>query len=132
MARVLLQRRAPLPARAARADADIRRTNGLGRSGDAHDAVAGQPFAPVFVPGAEFLADEFGARTRAIDEEVGAQLAAVLELQLFDESVFAQRRVGELALEADHAGALGERAQVTREQRGIDVQRVAQVLRDTE
>ena len=66
----------------------------------------------------------------AVDEQVGAQLAAVLELQLVEEAVFAARRANYLALEADHAGALGDAAQVTRRERRVHVQRITQVLRD--
>ncbi len=39
------------------------------------------------------------ARTAAVDEQVGAQLAAVLELQLVDEAILAARGTNNLALE---------------------------------
>ncbi len=49
------------------------------------------------------------ARTAAVDEQIGAQLAAVLELQLVDEAVLAARGANNLAREQDDAGALGDR-----------------------
>ena len=82
---------------------------------------------PVLVGRLEYLADELAARTAAIDEQISAQFAAVLELQLVDETVFTAGCANNLALEPDDAGALGERAQVARRECRIDVQRISQV-----
>ena len=131
-ARGSLQRRAPLPAGGTRRDAHVRRPRFLERDRRASDAVARQPVLPALVFHAEHLADELAARSRVVDVQVGAQLAAVFELQLVEEAVLAARRANNLALETDDAGALGERAQVARRETGVEVQRVAQVLRDAQ
>ena len=72
------------------------------------------------------------ARTAAVDEQIGAQLSAVFELQFVDEAILAARGANNLAREQDHSGALGDRSQVTRHERGVDVQRITQMRRDAQ
>ncbi len=124
-----LQRHAPLPARGARVEshAGCARVSERGRRGQ--QPIAGQPLLPVLERRPENLADELGARAAGVDEQVGAQAAAVLELELLEQPVFAARRTNYLAVEADHAGALGDAAQVARRESAVQVQRVAHVLR---
>ena len=124
-----LQRHAPLPARGARVEAHARRARVFERGRSGQQPIAGQPLLPVLERRLENLADELGARAAGVDEQVGAQAAAVLELQLLEQPVFAARRTNYLALQADHAGALGDAAQVARRERAVQVQRVAHVLR---
>src|SRR6185436_4992295 len=128
----LLQRDAPLPAGTARADARVGWARVLERHRRGQHAIAGQPLLPVLERRLHDFADQLGTRPGAVDEEVGAQRAAVLELELVERAVLAARRTNYLALQADHAGALGDAAEVTRRQSRVQVQRVAQLLRDAE
>ena len=132
MAQSLLQRRAPLPARSACGDAHVGRTCIFEGGRRADDAIAGQPLLPVFIGRLEDLADELAARTTAVDEQIGAQLPAVFELQLVEEAILAARGTNNLARQQDDSGALGDGSQVTRHERDVDVQRITQMGRDAQ
>lgn len=68
--------------------------------------------APVFVPGPQRLFDKQAAKARAVDEQVTLEGLAVLQRDTGDETRLAvERDIGDPALLAHHAAALGEAAQ---------------------
>src|SRR5882672_9040261 len=84
----MLQRNAPLPPGLARGRTRIRRGRGDPLAGHRERAVAGQPVAPVLVTRVQRLLDEQPAKTRAVDEQVAGDFAAIGELHGIDEAVF--------------------------------------------
>ena len=74
------------------------------------------------------LLDEQAAKSTAVDVEVGLHPLAVLENQLIDEAVLALGGGEDLPLQSFDSEVLGVTSQVARDQGGIEVQCVAQLL----
>src|SRR3954447_18500960 len=103
----MLQRNAPLPAARARGGAGkgVGRTWETARHGDR--AIAHQPFAPVDVPGAQFLLDQQTAKAGAVDEQLTLDGSVAGQRNRPDVTGFAiEARLDDLALDAPHALAL--------------------------
>ncbi len=127
-----LQRHAPLPAGGTAGELHVRLSHFSHGAGRTQGSVARQPSRPFLETRAEEFADELCAGAGAIDEQVGAQLPAILELKFVDAAVLRARRANYLAIEADHPGTFGGGTKETGHQRGIHVEREAQVRRHTQ
>ena len=92
VAGAMLERDPPLPARLARGRARVGRERCGAGARHRHRAIARQPMAPVLVAGLQRLLDQQPAEARAIDEEVGLDLAAALERDRGDVAVLVHAR----------------------------------------
>ena len=125
----MLERDAPLPARAARGRAG----EGIGlageRAGHRDRAVAGQPVLPVLVAGAERLLDQQPAKARAVDEQVARRSVGRPSSVTASTWPSSARRcdTDDLALDARDAARFGIAAQVARVEAGIEVEGVEQL-----
>ena len=125
IASAVLQRNAPLPARAVRGGAGVGGEVFRALARHRNRPVTRQPVRPVIEPHAQRLVDEQPAKAGAIDEQVRADHFAVVQRHAVDEAILgAQRHVHDLALAPPHAAFLRIGRQKPRKQRGVEVERV--------
>ena len=126
VADAMLQRDAPLPAGGPRRGQRVGRARAGELRRHRYRPVARQHVAPVQIAGLQGLLDQQPAKAAAIDIQIGLQPRAVGEHQLIEKSVGALGRGRDGTFQSRHAALLGITAQILGDQRGVELQRIAQ------
>jgi len=94
-----------------------------------HRPVARQPVRPVVERGTQCAADQQARRAAAIEEQISLEHFAARQRHRFDEAVAGpQRNVAHQPFDVLDPARLGISAQVAREQRGVEMQRVGELV----
>ncbi len=84
---------------------------------------------PILIAGAQRLLDQHAAKAAAVDEQVGLEGLAALQRYRLDEAVLGpERGAADLAFDALHAARFRKAAQIAGEQRGVEVQRIGDLV----